>query len=148
MTQPPNHPAPYSADPSISAGLSLKTQQLLRQMLATIRVAFYVFVWVIFMSIPILFVMMAIVGEFRFQAIGVPKDEVVRIWLVREPKERGFGFSIPSVVDRMDDELYVQTNVNYLLWQGTGESVSYCMGYQRSEREWQQFSISEGKCNP
>jgi hypothetical protein len=37
---------------------------------------------------------MAMVGEFRFTALGVPTQDVVRIWLVKEPNERGFGFSV------------------------------------------------------
>ncbi len=101
------------------------------------------------MSLPVFFVVMAMVGEFRFTALGVPTQDVVRIWLVKEPNERGFGFSVPRVVSKTEHELYVQTNVSYLLWEGVGESISYCVGHARDHvnDDWVQFKMSEGVCN-
>jgi len=134
---------------STQSGLAPETKWALRQLAATARVGIYVFIWVILMSLPVFFVVMAIVGEFRFVAIGIPTNEMVRVWLVREPRERGFGFSIPHVTTQTDDELYIQTDVTYLLWEGVGESISYCVGHKRDSEQdaWLPFSTNEGACD-
>ncbi len=76
-------------------------------------------------------------GEITIPTGNAP-DQVLRIWLVMEARQRGVGISRAAAEYVSADAVAVRTTVSYMLWQGEGESAEYCLYYTRanSQSEW------------
>ena len=96
-----------------------------------------VVVWFIILLIPAFFILMVINGEFSL-TLGDAPEQKLRIWLVSEIRERGFGISTGSVTSRDEQNVCVQTDLRYLLWQGSQEPSVYCECFERLDAaaEW------------
>ncbi|MEL6272306.1 MAG: hypothetical protein AAFV33_25545 [Chloroflexota bacterium] len=101
--------------------------------------------WIVTLLIPFFLVVLAMRGQVE---VNLPGDvpENLRVWMVMEKDERGVAYSLPTVAERSDEELQVQTNVRYLLWEGENESLAYCSTYSRVEGDWQLAGVSEVAC--
>jgi hypothetical protein len=106
-----------------------------------------VIVWFIILLIPAFFILMFINGEFSI-ALGDAPEQKLRVWLVSEIRERGFGIATGSVASRDEMNVCVQTDVRYVLWQGSQESTVYCECFARGDgsAEWEYILGSEGTC--
>ncbi len=83
--------------------------------------------------------------------LGTAPDQVLRIWLVSEPRERGLGVSWASLhAGQSDQSVCVQTNIRFLLWAGQGEGTTYCDCFQRMSDDdpWASYSSQTGSCPP
>jgi len=114
------------------------------------RALFYggVLLWVVILLIPLSVMLLAIRGEFRFDLPGDAPNREMRVWMVMEKDQRGIAYSRPFVVDRDTEEIAVQTNVRYMLWEGDSETVSYCQSYTRegAAASWAMAGSTEGAC--
>ncbi|MEM6285460.1 MAG: hypothetical protein AAF787_24935 [Chloroflexota bacterium] len=101
--------------------------------------------WVIILLVPFLLVVLAMRGNVE---VNLPGDvpENLRVWMVMEKDQRGVAFSLPTVAERTDEELQVQTNVRYLLWEGANEALAYCSTYSRVDDSWSLAGVSEVAC--
>jgi len=72
----------------------------------------------------------------------------VRLWLVREDQNTGFGISSSSLADLQTQAAgpCVVTSVRFLLWRddGSAQNIRYCECYQRVGDTWQ----ARGACGP
>lgn len=137
---------PQSQDNELpSAGVQYTQREII-----TKRIMFVlgIVVWVLILSIPLILVSLSIVGEFSFQLPGDYPDNRLRVWMVMEPRERGFAYSLPLVIEQSEDKLTVETNVRYMLWEGEGEHVIYCQRYNLVNEAWSMSGQTEGECNP
>ncbi len=73
--------------------------------------------------------------------------EQTRIWIVRQTDAGGLGFSRSRVIstEAGGEQVCVQTNIDFLLWNSYGSepSVSYCECLQRNGSEWQLIGACE-----
>lgn len=77
--------------------------------------------------------------------------QIVRVWLVMEARQRGIGFSRPSiVVDAANQTVCVQTDVTFLLWEGRADDLAstYCECYAQDSGQWTLMSTGTGVCQP
>jgi hypothetical protein len=144
MSDNPNTLGRYEPDP-----LEPETTYT-RSQIRNRRILFWlgIFVWVVILMIPLSVFMLSILGEASFSVPGNYPGNEVRIWMVMELDERGIAYSRPSIADRTDDSLSVQTTVRYMLWQGQGEHIQYCQVYERDDGDrWTTSSNYEGPCS-
>ena len=73
--------------------------------------------------------------------------EQTRVWIVRQTDGEGFGFSRSRVIstETVRDQICVQTDIDFLLWNSDGSepSASYCECLQRNGSEWQPVGACE-----
>lgn len=90
-------------------------------------------IWFMVLLLPCFMIVLATQQQITISQGSLP-DQEIRIWLVMEQNQRGLGISStsthPAKGDNLPtDSLCLQTNVNYLLWQGKGEASTYCECY-------------------
>jgi hypothetical protein len=105
-------------------------------------------IWFVLVMSPCAVFLIATQGEIRLPLGGAPNQEL-RLWLIMQPRERGFGLSLASVRDVPGEGIAcVQTDVRYLLWTGSGENVVYCVCYARpdGDADWTFIESLEGQC--
>jgi len=114
--------------------------------------ALLIVLWFTFLLTPLLLFVLAIEGEITIaHGAGIPdrhEHPRLQIALVMEVDFRGLRIT-NSTIDRPgDNEMRVQTNVRFLLWQGEGEPASFCDRYRREspESSWQLESTVMGSC--
>jgi len=80
--------------------------------------------------------------------MGSAPDQVARVWLVMDARQRGIGVSSARVTSSSENALCVQTNVSYVLWQGSGDAVVYCECYTRLDDSppWEWVEAITGEC--
>ncbi len=105
-------------------------------------------IWFLILLIPCFLITLAVQQEIVITTGGAPGQHV-RLWLISEAEQRGFGLSTAAVTAKDDNDLCVQTDVRFLLWAGKGESSSYCDCYQRDNpsAEWTSVSTATGACS-
>lgn len=137
-------------EPGMAAGGETTPPTYTRREVALRRALFYggVVLWVVILLVPLSVMVLAIVGEYRFNLPGNAPHREMRVWMVMEKDERGIAYSRPFVAAREAERIDVQTNVRYLLWEGDEETVSYCQTYTRqtSTEPWALAGSSEGAC--
>lgn len=73
--------------------------------------------------------------------------EQTRVWIVRQMDAGGLGFSRSRVIstETVGDQVCVQTDIDFLLWNSDGSepSASYCECLQRNGSEWQPVGACE-----
>ncbi len=112
--------------------------------------------WVRFLPLLIVFVVcgftscfaitLAAQGEITISTGSAP-DQVLRIWLVMEARQRGIGISRGSAVFASENAVAVTTTVDYLLWQGEGEATEYCLFYLRTDAQ-SEWVLTENRLSP
>jgi hypothetical protein len=107
-------------------------------------------IWFTLLLTPCFLFVMATQGEIAVNLGSAPGQDL-RIWLIMEADERGFGVSRPTTASGNDaNHLCVQTDVRYLLWAGKAEPVTYCDCYERSgtDQAWSSTATQQGACTP
>lgn len=123
-----------------------------RSLLRRIGCGVLVVLWFAVLLLPIVMFFLAVQGDItipRFDDVPDPQEHpLLQVRLVMEADYRGFGVTSTSVTES-DNELCVQTNVRFLLWQGEGDPASFCDCYVREsdENEWVFASTAQGACD-
>lgn len=111
-----------------------------------------VIIWLVVMTIPAFILLLAIQQEVTiWHGSGFPEREahpLLQVRLIMEIESRGVSIGTSHISRETETLACVQTNVNYLLWQGQGESASYCDCYQREDpsADWQFNETYTGIC--
>lgn len=100
-------------------------------------------VWFVVMLLPCILITLAVRGEITVNTGGAP-EQYVRVWLIIEARERGLGISNAWVAPA-DDLLCVQTDVNFVLWEGNADSIHYCKCYD-PQSATRMLSMTAGVC--
>jgi hypothetical protein len=105
-----------------------------------------VILWFALLLTPCFCFALASQGEIAIR-LGDAPGQSLRIWLLSESQQRGIGISRPSVVTR-DDQVCVQSDVNFFLWAGSAEGSTFCECYTQSNgaNSWQLISTNGGSC--
>jgi hypothetical protein len=103
--------------------------------------------WFALLMLPCFFFALLRDGEIVLSQGDIPGQEL-RVWLLSESDERGFGLSRPVVIQGDDfSRVCVETHVDYYLWAGEGEPTSYCECYVRDiTAEMSPWLPTEGTC--
>lgn len=94
------------------------------------------------------FILTIIVEGEVVYSTGDRAGEEVRFFQVMEDDTRGFGMSWGSVEQELEDGNYcIKTEVRYLVWEGDGDSLSYCECYTEvGDGEWDVFEFRGSNC--
>ncbi len=105
-------------------------------------------IWAILLLTPCFLITLAVRGEISLNT-GAAPEQRLRIWLVMEARERGLGISTAELHEK-DDLTCVQTNVQFVLWQGQADPVSYCQCYQHppDSDDWSLQEVTSDVCVP
>ncbi len=107
-------------------------------------------VWLVVMMIPFMLILLAVQGEIRLGHSGDVPDKhehpLLQINLVMEIDFRGLNITHSSV-NRDGDDLCIQTNVRYLLWEGEGDPATFCDCYTRQGDDWQFAQTTMQACD-
>ena len=104
-----------------------------------------VVIWFLLLLTPCLVVVLASRGEISISTGSAPEQRT-RIWLLMEATQRGLGVSTASVHEA-GDQLCVQTDVRFLLWQGSQAPTSYCECYTHNADRYDFVSTNSGACS-
>ena len=109
--------------------------------------------WFLFLLTPCGLLYMARVGEFTIASgADMPDAEIhpaLKVELIMQRDSRGLLITRSIQQRAGDDETCVQTSVNYILWQGEGDSTQYCECYQRDTdpMSWTLSASGPGTCD-
>lgn len=102
--------------------------------------------WFIFLLLPLFLFIMAVQKEITIAHAGdIPESyqhPLFQVQLVMEQDYRGLRIVNATLHNGTDTTICVQTNVRYVLWQGEGESATFCRCYERDNSE-SQWALSE-----
>ena len=101
--------------------------------------------WFTLLLSPCIFIYLAANEEISIQTGDAPEQRL-RIWLVQAAGQSGLGISNGTVYQQDDNNLCVQTDVNFLLWRGEGQSSQYCECYTHSQSGWDTTEVNQGTC--
>lgn len=104
-------------------------------------------IWIILLLFPCVAIVLIAQGEIAIQLGNIPGQNF-RVWLIQDATERGLGIASPSVHTDEDANVCLQTETNFLLWMGKGESTSYCECFAHDGDNWKSVSSAQGLCNP
>ncbi len=105
-------------------------------------------IWLMVMLLPCFFLALAFQQEIVITQGDAP-NQVLRIWLINEVRDRGFGISSTSVHPGLQNSgVCVQTDVRFILWVGDSPPTSYCECYALSSEELEITSVQQGQCTP
>lgn len=103
--------------------------------------------WTILLLLPCVAIALISQGEIAIQLGNVP-GQTFRIWLIQDATERGIGIAYPRVHTDASANTCLQTDTNFLLWMGKGESSTFCECYASDGDNWKSISSTQGFCNP
>ncbi|HRL13767.1 MAG TPA: hypothetical protein PKX07_17940 [Aggregatilineales bacterium] len=108
-------------------------------------------IWFVILLFPGFLLLLAIQQEVVvWHGRGFPEAEshpLVQVKLIMDARTRGVSITSSHISIEDSQNACVQTNVNYLLWQGTGEAASYCDCYARAgESGWTLTETYSGAC--
>ena len=83
-----------------------------------------IIVWLIIMSFPVFALVLASNQQIE---LGSDPNRHLRIFLVQEEEANGVG--IEWARNARSANTCTKTSVNYVMWEGEGESVTYCQCY-------------------
>lgn len=111
-----------------------------------------VLTWFLVLLIPLVFFILAIEGDITIKRSGVPdsyEHPLLQLSLIMESDARGLRVTNTSLHHPSDNNLCVQTNVRFLLWEGDGDSASFCDCYTRSDEDadWVFETYSDSACD-
>ena len=101
--------------------------------------------WFLALLAPCFLIMLAVRGEITITTGSAP-DQLLRIWLIQEAKERGVGISNTSV-QRDGETICVQTNVNFVLWRGEAQPTHYCECYIQTGDDYELTQMTQEACS-
>ncbi|MDZ4764915.1 MAG: hypothetical protein SGI73_10210 [Chloroflexota bacterium] len=106
-------------------------------------------VWFIVLLLPCGLIVIATQGEIAISQGELP-GQAIRVWLINEADQRGFGTAATSIYQPSDaNTVCMQTDNRFLFWYGRAQAaVSYCECFIRAAPadEWGFLSVSEGVC--
>ncbi|MDK3161491.1 hypothetical protein QPK87_33800 [Kamptonema cortianum] len=104
--------------------------------------------WFGLLMIPCVLLLLATNREISIPQGGLPGQEI-RIWLIMEADQRGLGVSSTSVISRGENEVCMTTAMNFLLWAGREDPLSYCECFERSgtDQAWIPMEMSADACS-
>ena len=109
-------------------------------------------VWLVIMLIPLVLIILAIDGEITLSHGSSMPDRHehprLQIKLIKEPDYRGFQITNSTMKQVNEQNLCVQTEVRYFLWQGDGDNAQFCDCYNRGDggEVWQFAETISGLC--
>lgn len=96
-------------------------------------------IWFFVMLIPLFFFILAVEGDITLRHRGDIPDKyehpLFQISLIMEIDYRGFGLTSSAIHKTDNDNICIETNVRYILWQGEGEPATFCDCYTRTQDE-------------
>lgn len=107
--------------------------------------------WFLILLLPLVFFALAIQGDITIARGGIPDSHehpLLQLSLISEVDSRGLRITTTSISKPDELNLCVQTNVRFALWEGEGESASFCDCYVRQDSisEWQFESYVDTPC--
>ena len=108
-----------------------------------------VVVWFLILLTPCFCLAFASQGELSVRLGDIP-GQSLRVWLLSESRQRGFGISRPSVVaSSVVGQVCLQTDVSFILWTGSEDATTYCECFAQSANStWDVVSNNQGSCIP
>ncbi|TVR22281.1 MAG: hypothetical protein EA396_06330 [Anaerolineaceae bacterium] len=109
--------------------------------------------WLALMSVPFFILLLAFQGEMTLGRGGdVPNKHqhpVLQVRLIMDMDYRGLNITTSSVHRADSDNLCVQNNIRFLLWEGEGENVTNCHCYSREDEtvDWASVGVESGACD-
>ncbi|MCA9961181.1 MAG: hypothetical protein R3E31_24325 [Chloroflexota bacterium] len=82
---------------------------------------FILIIWLIAITFPFFAVFLASQGEIQ---LGSNSQRHVRVFLVQERSAQGVGIEWTRPL--RESPTCMQTQINYMMWEGVGENVTYC----------------------
>jgi hypothetical protein len=109
--------------------------------------AFLLILWFALLLVPCGLFIMATQGQLTIAQGDLPGQEI-RLWLIMEADQRGFGLSSTSAT-RSGNAACLQTDTRFLLWAGREDPLSYCECYEKADTEsvWTPTSTESGVCD-
>ncbi len=104
-------------------------------------------IWAILLLLPCIAILLISQGEIAVQLGSLP-DQSLRVWLIQDAAERGIGIAYPSVHSGEDSTTCLQTDTNFMLWMGKGETSSYCECFVPDGDNWKSVRTTQASCNP
>jgi hypothetical protein len=103
--------------------------------------------WFALLLLPCFLIILATQNEIVISQGSLPNQEI-RVMLIMEVEERGVMLSSTSTQsDAENNAICLQTNVSYLLWQGSAEPSAYCECYQqRQDSSYTPIELYAGNC--
>ena len=137
------------AYPEIEYVVRVKEQK--RGFLGRVGCGLALAVWFGVLLLPTFFIILAVQGDITLRHRGDVPDKhrhpLLEVKLLMEPESRGLQFTNSSI-ERDNNELCIDTQVRYLLWQGEGDSARYCDCYTRAstDADWSYVSTEINAC--
>lgn len=109
--------------------------------------------WSLCLLIPGLLMYLAVQGEIAFwHGDDVPSSDAhprLQVKLLMEADTRGLSITTSNPISLPENITCMQTDVRFVLWQGSGNNVNYCDCYQGDESgdNWQLISTAAGVCS-
>ena len=103
-------------------------------------------IWFTVLLAPCFMIALAIRGEISLTTGSAPEQRI-RVWLIQEADQTGIGISNAGVQE-IEDNICVQTDVNFVLWRGEAQPVQYCECYVQTADEFQAVSVTQAACSP
>ena len=100
--------------------------------------------WFVLLLSPCFMILLAARGEISISTGDLPEQRI-RVWLIQEARLSGIGVS-SGAAQVYDQQMCVQTNVNFVLWRGQADPIQYCDCYTQAESGWQASSTESGAC--
>lgn len=114
--------------------------------LRRVLTALFVIVWFPLLLTPCFLLTLASQGELSLTIGGLPGQEL-RLWLIMDADQRGVGISSPIVSTGAEDRVCLQTNINFVLWQGSQESIQYCECFEQRNDAWISMTTETMPCS-
>lgn len=112
-----------------------------------------VVVWFIVLMLPTVLFVLAVEGDITIaRGDDIPDSHehpLLQASLVMEADFRGLRITNTSLHNETDENLCIQTNVRFVLWQGEGDPATFCDCYTRDDPEsaWLLDSTEMSPCN-
>ena len=123
-----------------------------RPLIQRIGCGFALVIWFLFLLLPLVLFVLAIQGDITLRyGDDIPDRQThprFQIFLQMEPEVQGFQLTTSSI-KRIDSEnMCIQVNVRYVLWEGQGDPATYCDCYTREseETDWQLNGTTTNAC--
>ncbi len=107
-----------------------------------------VFVWfAVLILVPCGAITLISGSEIRLTRSNVPDDYALRVWLLQQANERGFGISTDYTVTPNAGTVCTITTTRFLLWKGVGAAPSRdCECYARQDSGYTLQQSGDSAC--
>lgn len=139
-----------------SSEMNVENQEPLKQsnIIRRIGSALMLVLWFAILLLPCGMFWLGTGGSISIPHSNIPEPEqhpLFQIDLIMDTNNRGLQFTQTSIINIDEQNLCVQGNVNYLLWESdnTDTSVTYCQCYERAdlESDWVFITQTVQACN-